>query len=302
MNCTLSCARSFRARSERLEDRILLAGDCCAGISNDSPGVAAFFASSNPNGEDELSTALASELRTLSGAHSEELAELRERFRLDGTGQTVAVIDSGIAFDHEALGGGYGPDYRVVGGWDFTEPFDRSPYDDAPVGLHGTHVAGIIGSSDERYSGVAPGVDFVALRVFDDRGYSRLDWLEAALQWVHENQTSFEHPITTVNLSVRFDDSVSDDQLLRIEDELQALYDDNIFVAVAAGNDFSRRDPLEIGNPASSPSVVPVGSVNSANKISTFSQRNERILAAPGESVTSTAPDHIENVNSRTKD
>ena len=103
MNCTLSCARSFRARSERLEDRILLAGDCCVGVSNDSPGVAAFFASSNPDGEDELSTALASELRTLSGAHSEELAELRERFRLDGTGQTVAVIDSGIALTTKLL-------------------------------------------------------------------------------------------------------------------------------------------------------------------------------------------------------
>jgi subtilisin family serine protease len=59
------------------------------------------------------------------------------------------------------LGGGFGAGTRVVGGWDFAEN-DANPYDDGPNGSHGTHVAGIIGSSDGRYPGVAPGVDLVA--------------------------------------------------------------------------------------------------------------------------------------------
>ena len=47
--------------------------------------------------------------------------QMSQQFGLTGKGQTVAVIDSGIAWDHVALGKGFGAGYRVVGGWDFTE-------------------------------------------------------------------------------------------------------------------------------------------------------------------------------------
>ena len=98
-----------------------------------------------------------------------DLNYIHDTLGLTGAGQTVVVIDSGIAYDHYALGGGFGEGYRVVSGWDFTEENDADPYDDAPGGFHGTHVAGIIGSSDTTYSGVASGVDLVALRVFNDQ-------------------------------------------------------------------------------------------------------------------------------------
>src|SRR5688572_8449306 len=42
---------------------------------------------------------------------------VRNTFGLSGRGQTVAIIDSGIAYDHRALGGGFGQGSRVVGGW-----------------------------------------------------------------------------------------------------------------------------------------------------------------------------------------
>ena len=51
----------------------------------------------------------------------------------------ITLIDTGIAYDHLALGGGFGTSFRVVGGWDFAEN-DADPYDDAPAGFHGTHV------------------------------------------------------------------------------------------------------------------------------------------------------------------
>ncbi len=84
------------------------------------------------------------------------VAYVHDTYGFDGEGQTVAIIDSGIAFDHVALGGGLGPGYRVVGGWDFTEENDAIPYDDGPAGFHGTHVSGIIASQDTRRPGVAP--------------------------------------------------------------------------------------------------------------------------------------------------
>lgn len=79
-----------------------------------------------------------------------------------GNGVKVAVIDTGIYYKHPALGGGYGPGYKVAGGYDLvggqypTGPIipDDDPYPETRdpqlyQNDHGTHVAGIIaGKSD----------------------------------------------------------------------------------------------------------------------------------------------------------
>lgn len=214
-----------------------------------------------------------------------------------GGSQTVAVIDTGIAWDHYALGGGFGEDYRVVGGWDFAEN-DANPYDDGPAGFHGTHVAGIIGSSDAEHSGVASDVDLVALRVFDDYGRATLEWVEQALQWVHDNRDSFENPITTVNLSIGTDwnsDNVPEWSVL--EDEIAQLEADGLFISVAAGNSFAKYQTTGLSYPAASSHVVPVASIGADGEISDFSQRNDRVIAAPGESIESTIPNHLYGSN-----
>ena len=36
-----------------------------------------------------------------------------------GSGVTVAIIDTGIDYRHSALGSGFGPGFKVKGGWDF---------------------------------------------------------------------------------------------------------------------------------------------------------------------------------------
>ena len=221
-----------------------------------------------------------------------------ERYGLTGEGQTVVVIDSGVAYDHFALGGGFGESYRVVGGWDFTEENDDDPYDDGPAGFHGTHVAGIIGGSGADHLGVAPSVDLVALRVFNDQGEGYFRWVESALQWVHRQRDEFANPITTVNLSLGaqwHDDAVPSWAIL--EDEFAQLQQDGIFVAVAAGNSFQDDSTIGLSYPAVSPYVVPVASVGDDGSLSSFSQRHSRVIAAPGENVVSTAPDHLFDFN-----
>lgn len=214
-------------------------------------------------------------------------------FGLSGAGQTVAVIDSGIAWDHVALGEGYGPGYRVVGGWDFAENDDR-PYDDGPTGFHGTHVSGIIGSDHETHQGVAPEVDFVSLRVFDDAGQGELAWVESALQWVHDNQHSFENPITTVNISIgTVWNSESLPEWANLEEELQQLYEDGIVVTASAGNSFQDYNQVGLSYPSASPRVLPVASIDDDGQISDFSQRSNRVLAAPGSNIFSSVPDHV---------
>ncbi|WDQ16181.1 S8 family peptidase [Rhodopirellula sp. P2] len=220
----------------------------------------------------------------------------------DGSGQTIAVIDSGIAYDHVALGGGYGPGYRVVGGYDFAEN-DDNPYDDAPAGYHGSHVAGLIAGngtldSGEAFQGLAPGSDLVGLRVFDDAGNGNLQWIESALQWVIENHDTFENPITTVNMSLgtELTDANRFDAMGMLEDELQTLYEANIMVFAAAGNSFGTMDhgtADELMYPASSQYVVGVGSVDANDVLSSFSQREDGILTTGGQAIRSSVPEHV---------
>ncbi|MCC9642109.1 S8 family serine peptidase [Rhodopirellula sp. JC740] len=245
-----------------------------------------------------------------SGSLWEQAQDLRESGELgaggnspwDGSGQTIAVIDSGIAYDHIALGGGYGPGYRVVGGYDFAEN-DSDPYDDAPAGYHGSHVAGLVAGdgyldSGATFQGLAPGADLVGLRVFDDAGNGNLQWIESALLWVIENQDTFENPITTVNLSLgtELTDANRFDAMAMLEDELQTLYESNVMVFAAAGNSFATMDhdmADALMYPASSQYVVGVGSVDSNQNLSDFSQREDGILTTGGQAIRSSVPEHV---------
>ncbi len=64
----------------------------------------------------------------------------RSEFNVDGTGQTVAVIDTGVDYNNPALGGAIGSGDKVVAGVDFT----GSPNGVLPTWQHGTGVAGLI--------------------------------------------------------------------------------------------------------------------------------------------------------------
>ncbi len=218
------------------------------------------------------------------------------KYGFGGEGQTVVVIDSGIAYDHSALGGGYGPGYRVVGGWDFAEN-DADPYDDGPSGGHGTHVAGIVGAlGDGPHVGVATGVDLVALRVFDDAGNGYFSWVEQALDWVKINKNSFENPITTVNLSLGTEwNSANVPSWAMLEDEFAALEAEGIFISVSAGNSFTNYNVQGLSYPAASDYVIPVMSVDNNGSLSYFSQRAQNAIAAPGRWITSTVPDYAGN-------
>jgi len=244
--------------------------------------------------------------QTLASANnSTGLTQVRNEYGFIGTGQTVAVIDSGIAYDHSALGGGFGANYRVVGGWDFSEENDANPYDDGTEGSHGTHVAGIVGGNrtGTNDDGVAPGVDLVALRVFNDQGAGYFSWVENALRWVHQNRNAYENPITAVNLSLGMaynSDTVPSWSTL--EDEFAQLKADGIFIAVSAGNSFSNYNVPGLSYPAASSHVVPVMSVDDNGSLSDFSQRHTRAIAAPGRGIVSTVPDYVGNHNGVTDD
>ena len=121
----------------------------------------------------------------------------------DGTGVKVAVMDTGIDYDHADLGGDgtaalqqlrlpdpprhCGTRFRrrcLQCRSDFSEhsirylPLIRGPDD---CGGHGSHVAGIVGA-DGSVKGVAPGVSFGAYRVFGCAGSTTADIMIAAME------------------------------------------------------------------------------------------------------------------------
>jgi len=107
----------------------------------------------------------------------------------------VAVIDSGIA----PLGDFGG---RILRFYDFTRGgISVAPYDDNG---HGTHVAGLIGSSGlisgYAFQGVAPSVFLTGLKVLDAQGSGSTSDVIAALQYVTANRLSLGVQIVNMSL------------------------------------------------------------------------------------------------------
>ncbi|HEX2223638.1 MAG TPA: S8 family serine peptidase, partial [Thermoanaerobaculia bacterium] len=118
----------------------------------------------------------------------------REELGLTGRGIRVAVIDSGIDYDHPDLGGCFGPGCRVAVGYDFVgDAYNSNPNQPSfnPVAVpdplpddcmgHGTHVAGILGANGQ-VRGVAPEITFGAYRIFGCQGSGSTDLIIAALE------------------------------------------------------------------------------------------------------------------------
>ncbi|HQW27047.1 MAG TPA: S8 family serine peptidase, partial [Saprospiraceae bacterium] len=137
----------------------------------------------------ELYTAL-----TMTGADA-----VQSELGYTGKGIKVAVMDTGIDYDHPDLGGCFGPGCRVAKGWDFvgdaynaddTSPAynpvpSPDPYPDDCNG-HGTHVAGIIGANGV-VTGVAPEVTFGAYRVFGCDGSTTDAIMLAAMERAYKD-------------------------------------------------------------------------------------------------------------------
>jgi len=108
-----------------------------------------------------------------------------------GAGVKVAVMDTGIDYDHPDLGGCFGDGCRVAYGYDLVgDAYDAGDGDAAIIAPdddpddcqgHGTHVSGIIGANGT-VVGVAPEVTFGAYRVFGCEGSTSADIMIAAME------------------------------------------------------------------------------------------------------------------------
>jgi serine protease AprX len=220
---------------------------------------------------------------------------IHDRLGLDGSGITVATIDSGIAPNHDDL-----PAARVRRWVDFVNG-QSTPYDDYG---HGTHVAGIIAGtgadSGGARRGIAPGSRLVVLKALDGSGSGLTSDVVAALDYAVDHRE--ELGIRVINLSVAAGvyESFFTDPLTRAA---RRAVDAGIVVVAAAGN--YGRTPLGtpqyggITAPGNAPWVLTVGASAAPGRAGAagFSSRGPTAiddgakpdLVAPGIAVESAA-------------
>lgn len=196
----------------------------------------------------------------------------------DGSGVTVAVLDSGIDYNHAALGGsgvvadydnndpniiepGTFPTAKVVNGYDFVGSVwpggdlapDPDPLDDGDASGHGTHVGHVIGGS----GGVAPGADLYAVKVCSSvssscSGIALINGMEFAVDPDGDGDPS--DAVDIINMSLGSDyGQPFDDDLSAAVNGATAL---DVLTVAAAGNGGNK--PYIAGTPASAATALSV--------------------------------------------
>jgi subtilisin len=171
-----------------------------------------------------------------------------------GAGVGVAVVDTGIDFNHLDLQGN-------LGEVSFTA-FTGSAQDNNG---HGTHVAGIIGARNDVYDvvGVAPQATLYAVKVLNASGSGYDSQVIAGLDWILNTPTGI--PIRVANMSLgRAASTPANDGPMH--QAIFNLVNAGITVVVAAGNDATKQISQMV--PAGFAEVMAVASTTAKNGLS----------------------------------
>ncbi|KAF9264167.1 subtilisin-like protease [Marasmius fiardii PR-910] len=199
---------------------------------------------------------------------------------ITGEGIKIGMIDTGVDYTHPALGNGFGPGFKIVGGYDFVGDQyngsnkavpDNDPLDQCygeyqrlhvfnlsltTLSGHGTHVAGIIGadpSNPYNISGVAYSASLSSYRIFGCSGDTTDDIIiEALLQGQKDEQD-------VLNLSIGNADGWTEGMASVVASRIAAA---GIVVTIAAGNDGASGAWFS-SSPANAINAISVGSVDS---------------------------------------
>src|SRR5690349_5892912 len=178
---------------------------------------------------------------------------------LDGSGVTIAVLDSGIDKNHKS--------FASSGKIKFSKDFTGQNRTDDPWG-HGTHVAAIAAGdgapTNGAYEGIAPGASLVNLRVLDSQGVGTVSGVLAALDWLLANKNAYNVRVVNMSLGTVAVSSSDDDPLCNA---VRKLVNSGVVVVAAAGNmgktSAGQKVYGAIHCPGNEPSAITVGASNS---------------------------------------
>ncbi|MFH0794630.1 MAG: S8 family serine peptidase [bacterium] len=188
-----------------------------------------------------------------------------------GAGVKVAVIDTGIDYNHPDLNANY------AGGYDFVNS-DNDPMDDDG---HGTHVSGTIAAEDDGTGvvGVAPSASLYALKVLNASGSGSFSDVIAALQWCVDNGIQ----VTNNSYGSNRDPGAT---VKAAFDNAEAAGIVNVAAAGNSGNPKGNGD--KVGYPARYSSAIAVAATDSSDNRASFSSTGPAVeISGPGVSITS---------------
>jgi subtilisin family serine protease len=224
-------------------------------------------------------------------------------FGTQGEGVRVGIIDTGIDYLHPALGGGFGPGFKVTGGYDLVNN-DNDPMDDNG---HGTHVAGIVAADMDTVKGVAPKATLYAYKALDASGTGLESVIIAAIErTVDPDQNGDDSDrLDIVNMSLGSNGGTpADPTSIAVNNAIRL----GVVFCVAAGNS-GARTPVEgkennyfydgattIGSPGTAELAITVGASDNADNFAIFSSKGPNRTSfsikpdvlAPGVNISST--------------
>ena len=270
-----------------------------AAASKTSTKTTASTTSTTTSGDDSSATAFSADLAASLQQWSVVTGALGSKWTgLTGSGVGVAVVDSGID--------GTLPEFknRISAFYDFTKGgVATSPTDGYG---HGTHVAGLIGASSLTFSGLAPRVHFVGVKVLDAEGRGRTSDVIAALEFLVTNRQALNIQVVNLSLGRPILEPADSDPLVQAVEHAVAS---GLVVVTSAGNHGQNAATgadgyAGITSPGNAPSAITAGSLDlhgtadrSDDTVSPFSSRGptwydglvKPDLLAPGHGLFSSA-------------
>ena len=198
----------------------------------------------------------------------------------DGSGTTVAIIDTGIDGAHASLDdqddNPETVDPKVIAFYDpvnnpsLTNGTEVFPYDDQG---HGSHCAGTTagtGAPTYENPGMAPKAKLVGVKVLDAGGSGSFAVVMAGMQWTIDNRYQYNIRVASMSLGafgiIEWQSS-EEDSVNRMANEM--VYND-ITLFIAAGNSAGRGT---IGTPGSAEDAITVGALDKDSSIAAYSSQ-----------------------------
>lgn len=207
-----------------------------------------------------------------------------------GKGIRIAIFDTGINFGHPALGGGVGPNFKII----FAKDFVNNQSNPVDYLGHGTHVAGIAAGKSNSFNGVAPDADLLDIKTYDDNlGGSPWSAIIAGIEYCLDPNAdkSTEDQVEILNMSFGGGTIGSENPF---NESFRNAVLSGITIVASAGN--SGPDYNTVVDPSRFNDVISVGNWDSqGNTINSSSSRGPALpslrikpdVSAPGTNILS---------------
>lgn len=186
-----------------------------------------------------------------------------------GEGMKIAVLDTGIDFNHPDLADNYKKGINFTSS-NSSDVMDRKG--------HGTHVAGIIAAvdNDKGIVGVAPKAELYICKVLADDGNGSISSIIEGIHW------AINQEVDIISMSL----GASVDPGKQFYDAIKLARENGIIIVAASGNENSN-----VVWPAAYEEVLAVGAIDQSLDRASFSNYGKELdVTAPGVDILSTYP------------